>query len=128
MEDRIITFIGALRASGVRVSLAESADAFQAIDRLGVKNRHDFRLCLQSTLVKESRHLAVFDKLFPIFFGEADPSHATNIFENLTSKEAEMLGEALQQYNERLRQLIEKLLEVSCLPKMSLSGWRAWWA
>ena len=41
MEERILKFIAALRAGGVRVSLAESADAFAAIDRLGVKESRD---------------------------------------------------------------------------------------
>ncbi len=38
MEERIMKFVSALRASGVRVSLAESADAFDAVNHLGVKN------------------------------------------------------------------------------------------
>ena len=33
MEDRIVKFISALRGGGVRVSLAESADAFKASKR-----------------------------------------------------------------------------------------------
>ena len=36
MEERIVRFITALRAGGVRVSLAESADAFRAVEQLGV--------------------------------------------------------------------------------------------
>ena len=39
MEERVIQFIAALRAGGVRISLAESADAFTAVDRLGVQER-----------------------------------------------------------------------------------------
>ena len=35
MDSRIVHFIAALRASGVRISLAESQDAFYAVDRLG---------------------------------------------------------------------------------------------
>ena len=53
MEDRMIRFIAALRAGGVRVSLAESADAFYAVDHLGVQDREAFRLSLRATLVKE---------------------------------------------------------------------------
>ncbi len=37
MEDRMLKFIAALRAGGVRISLAESADAFQAVDHMGVQ-------------------------------------------------------------------------------------------
>jgi len=35
MDQRIVEFIAGLRAAGVRVSLAESADAFRAIEQLG---------------------------------------------------------------------------------------------
>ncbi len=42
MERRIVQFIAALRASGVRISLAESADAFRAVEWLGVTNRENF--------------------------------------------------------------------------------------
>ena len=35
MEERMIRFITALRAGGVRISLAESEDAFRAVDRGG---------------------------------------------------------------------------------------------
>ena len=39
MDIRIVQFISALRAVGVRVSLAESTDAFRAIDEMGIKDR-----------------------------------------------------------------------------------------
>ncbi len=54
MEERILKFIAALRAAGVRISLAESADAFRAVDSLGIKDREAFRLSLQATLVKDA--------------------------------------------------------------------------
>jgi uncharacterized protein with von Willebrand factor type A (vWA) domain len=43
MEGRILQLISALRASGVRVSLAESADAFSATDHMGVQERAIYR-------------------------------------------------------------------------------------
>ena len=67
MEDRIIKFIAALRAGGVRVSMAESADAFLAVENLGVADREAFRLSLRSTLVKDAESLPTFDELFPLF-------------------------------------------------------------
>ena len=36
MESRILQLISALRASGVRVSLAESSEAFSAVDLMGI--------------------------------------------------------------------------------------------
>ena len=53
MEKRIVQFVRALRAGGVRVSLAESAEAFQATELMGIPDRESFRLGLRSTLVKQ---------------------------------------------------------------------------
>jgi hypothetical protein len=75
MEDRMIKFIAALRAEGVRVSLAESADAFLAVDDLGVLDRETFRLSLRATLVKEAADLPAFDELFPLFFDSRCAAH-----------------------------------------------------
>ena len=53
MESRILQLIAALRASGVRVSLAESAEAFSAVDIMGIQDREEFRLSLRATLIKD---------------------------------------------------------------------------
>jgi len=34
MDERVIQFIAGLRAAGVRVSLAESQDAFRAVEHM----------------------------------------------------------------------------------------------
>ena len=82
MEARVIQFIAALRAEGVRVSLAESADAFLAVDDLGVQDRESFKLSLRATLVKESADLPIFEELFPLFFDSADARSMTDIMED----------------------------------------------
>jgi len=73
MESRILQLISALRASGVRVSLAESSEAFSAVDLMGIQDREHFRLSLRATLIKDIRDLPVFDKLFSLFFGTGQP-------------------------------------------------------
>jgi uncharacterized protein len=110
MEQRILKFISALRASSVRVSLAESADAFNAVDKLGVQDREAFRLSLRATLVKEAKDLPTFDELFPLFFSSADSPPLMNLTEDLTPEEARLLAQALRQFSEHLRQMLEKLL------------------
>jgi uncharacterized protein with von Willebrand factor type A (vWA) domain len=110
MEERIVKFISALRAAGVRVSLAESADAFRAVDSLGVKKREAFRLSLRSTLVKDAASLPAFDELFPLFFGEAETPPMMNLSDDLTPDEAQKLAEALRQFNDRLREMLERLM------------------
>jgi len=110
MEERILKFISALRAGSVRVSLAESADAFNAVDKLGVQDREAFRLSLRATLVKEAKDLPTFDELFPLFFSSADTPPLMNLTEDLTPEEARLLAQAMRQFSERLRQMLEKLL------------------
>src|SRR5262245_11540961 len=53
MDQRVIDFITALRAAGVRVSVAESADAMRAIEAAGIATKDWFRSALRATLVKE---------------------------------------------------------------------------
>lgn len=110
MEERVVRFVAALRAAGVRVSLAESADAFLAIENLGIKDREKFRLALRATLVKEARDIAVFEELFPIFFGGQDAPPMMDISEDLSPEEAQMLAQALRQFADRIREMMERLL------------------
>ncbi len=110
MEERIIQFVSALRAAGVRVSLAETADAFYAIDQLGIQDRETFRTGLRATLVKHFEYLSVFDELFPLYFDGSEPSSLRNLDHDLTPKEAEMLADALRQFAEQIRQMLERLL------------------
>jgi hypothetical protein len=110
MEERIVKFIAALRSGGVRVSLAESADAFLAVDNLGVQDREAFRLSLRATLVKDASSIPTFEELFPLFFGTTDAPPLMNLTEDLTPEEAQMLADALRQFSERLRKMLEKLL------------------
>ncbi len=120
MEDRIIKFIAALRAGGVRISLAESADAFTAVDRLGVQERAAFRLSLRATLVKEATGLPVFEELFPLFFGSSDAPPMQDVTEDMSPEEAQMLAQMLRMFNEQLRKLMEKLLRGEQLSQQEL--------
>src|SRR3970282_1092212 len=73
MDERVVQFIAGLRAAGLRVSLAESQDAFRAVEQLGVINREQFKSALRATLVKARADQPIFDKLFPLFFGSGGP-------------------------------------------------------
>lgn len=110
MEERIVKFIAALRAAGVRVSLAESADALNAVDELGIKDREGFKLGLQSTLVKDQSSLPIFEELFPLFFGNTEVPPLMDLSKDLTQEEADMLTKALRKFNEQLRQMLERLV------------------
>jgi hypothetical protein len=120
MEDRIIKFISALRGGGVRVSLAESADAFRAIEEMGVQNRAAFKLALRATLVKEANDIATFEELFPLFFDGGDAPPLMNLSQDLTPDEAAMIAEALRQFSKRLQQMLEKLIRGESLNQQEL--------
>jgi uncharacterized protein len=123
METRILQLIAALRASGVRVSLAESGEAFSAVDLLGIQDREHFRLSLRATLIKDLRDLPTFDKLFPLFFGSGQPPMmGGNPMDQLTPEEAKKLAEALRQFSEQLRQRMERLMNGKPLTRQELEA------
>ena len=111
MDQRIAQFISALRASGVRISLAESADAFKAIEEMGAADKDMFRISLRSTLVKEARDLEIFEKLFPMFFQPSQPPPMSDATKGMTPQEAQMLAQALRQFSQQMREMMEKLLK-----------------
>ncbi len=120
MDQRIVEFISALRSAGVRVSLAESGDAFQAVDHLGVQDREQFRISLRSTLVKENSDLETFDTLFPLFFQNGTPPPMFNPSQEMTDKEAAMLAKALRQFSDDIRKMLEKLVNGEQLSQQEL--------
>ena len=123
MESRILQLIAALRASGVRVSLAESAEAFSAVDLMGIQNREEFRLSLRATLVKDVKDLPTFDKLFPLFFGSGQPPMmGGNPSDDMSPEEAQMLADALRQFAENLHQRMQRLMSGEQLSREELEA------
>jgi len=110
MEERIAQFIAALRASGVRVSLAESADAFGAVDLMGVQDREAFRLSLRATLIKDASGIPIFEELFPLFFDNPGAPPLLDLSRDLTPEEANKLAQVLRQFTQKLRDMLEKLM------------------
>jgi uncharacterized protein with von Willebrand factor type A (vWA) domain len=121
MDQRIAQFIAALRASGVRISLAESADAFKAIEEMGVQDREYFKVCLRSTLIKEARDFEIFEKLFPMFFSASQPPPMTDTTKGMTPQEAQMLAQALRQFSQQMREMMEKMLKGQPLSQQELN-------
>jgi uncharacterized protein with von Willebrand factor type A (vWA) domain len=102
VEQRIVEFITALRAAGVRISIAESEDAFRAARQIGVRERRAFQDALRATLVKEARDRPIFDELFPLYFGSGGPP-LQNLTEGLSPEERNLLAQALRALLENLR-------------------------
>ena len=111
MDDRIVEFIQALRAAGVRVSLAESADSMRAIEQLGITDRELFKAALRTTLVKEHADFPTFDQLFQAFFNVGAPPMQQPGDAGLSEQEQQQLDQALQQMMEQLGQRLKELLE-----------------
>ena len=110
MDERIVQFIGGLRAAGVRVSLAESQDAMFATQKLGVGRRAAWKAALKTTLVKEHRDSPTFERLFPLYFGGGAPPMIP-ASEALSDQEMEALRQALAQFAGRLHDLLQRMLE-----------------
>ncbi len=109
----MIDFIRVLRASGVRISLAESLDALSGVETVGVNDKAIFRAALKTTLVKENRDQATFDYFFPLYFGSQIPP-MQNIPDQLGEGDQQTLQEALQALMgsmEALRELLQQLAE-----------------
>ncbi|MEI6179778.1 MAG: VWA domain-containing protein [Chloroflexales bacterium] len=98
MDRRITEFIAGLRAAGIRVSLAETADAMRAIEQAGITERNLFALALQASLIKDAKDQATFRELFPLYFGQnAPPPMQQPGGGQLSDDERDQLMQQLQQ-------------------------------
>lgn len=98
MDRRITEFIAGLRAAGVRVSLAETADAMRAIEQAGVTDRNLFALAMQASLIKDAKDQETFRELFPLYFGaDAPPPLQQPGGGQLSDEQREQLMQQLQQ-------------------------------
>src|SRR3954451_2602774 len=126
MDDRIVEFIQALRAAGVRVSLAESADSLHAIEQMGITDRELFRLALRTTLVKEHADFPTFEQLFPAFFNVGTPPMQQPQDSGLSEEQQGQLDQALQemieQLSQRLRELLQRLMAGEALTREELES------
>ena len=107
MDQRIVEFVAALRASGVRVSIAESEDAFRAVQHIGIRDRRRFRDALRTTLVKEAHHQAIFDRLFPLYFDSGGPP-LSDLTQDLSPGDQDLLSRALRELLEQLRRAAQQ--------------------
>ncbi len=113
MEDRIVAFVKALRAAGVRVSLAESLDSFHAIEHLGITDRQLFHDALLATMVKDIGSVPQFEELFPLFFGtgERPMLPASAGLDGLSDEERDQLRREIAQLRDRVRELMQRLMD-----------------
>lgn len=108
MDERITEFVRGLRAAGVRVSVAEAAEAAQAARALGLADREAFRRALSASTVKARDDQAAFEALFPLYFGSGGPP-LQNAMEDLSEGEQDLVRAALEALSGRLQRLLDWL-------------------
>ncbi|MGA1735246.1 MAG: VWA domain-containing protein, partial [Pseudomonadales bacterium] len=68
MDASLQRFISALRMAEVRISPAETLDAFRTVDRMGMENRQQLKESLALVLPKTAEEKLAFDACFDAFF------------------------------------------------------------
>jgi uncharacterized protein with von Willebrand factor type A (vWA) domain len=123
VQNRILDFTNILRRAGIRVSTAETLDAFQALEVLSIDNREVFREALGSTMVKRAADVSTFNELFDLFWsGFYDSLRET--FDRASAGLPERMDyEALlQQIAELLQSMEGESPELSELARAMLTG------
>ena len=82
MKHTIGQFTRVLRTAGIPVSTAEVLDCVSALSLVDNYNRRDFKVVIQSHLIKSQRHVSKFDRCFELFFDRADPDKALEELES----------------------------------------------
>src|SRR5580700_5894397 len=67
LRDQLVNFVASLRDAGVRISVAESIDAMNAVAAVGLE-RARMHEALAAALIKDEADRAVFDEAFDRFF------------------------------------------------------------
>src|SRR5215472_8619709 len=67
LRDQLVSFIAALRDAGVRISVAESIDAMNAVAAVGLE-RAQMQEALAAALIKDEADRVTFDESFNRFF------------------------------------------------------------
>ena len=120
MQKKIVEFTNLLRKAGVRVSLAEAIDAFNAVDELSFADRELFQDALRTTMVKRSDDIPVYDRLFDLYWSGFHDA----LREELSKAVAAMGGNLdLDELMERLRDLLQNMddLDISELARAMLA-------
>lgn len=113
MNQRMVEFIRALRAAGVRISIAESQDAMRGVSEVGIGDMNFFKSALKSTLVKEHHDEDKFDYFFPLFFTSNQPP-LDDINDMLTEEQNDLIEQAMQALSgdmDALRDLLDRLMD-----------------
>jgi uncharacterized protein with von Willebrand factor type A (vWA) domain len=104
MQRKIVEFTNLLRKSGVRVSVAEGIDAFQALHHLSIQDRSLFKHALRATVVKRADDIRTYDQLFDLYWsGFYDSLRET--FDNVGGE----MGEGGMDLDQLMQQMAEMM-------------------
>ncbi|MFH0519406.1 VWA domain-containing protein [Streptomyces sp. M41] len=94
LAERLASFVGALRAHGVRIGTAETVDAARAVEALGLADRELLREGLAATLLHGPAGRPVFDPVFDLYFprGVGGPDQEAAGREDLRDRLAQALA------------------------------------
>ena len=82
MLDVLTGFVAELRRAGLPVSVAEEADAAEAVCHLPLEDRQAIKFALGATLVKSANHWRAFDTAFEIYFSMRGPQFSVSEDDN----------------------------------------------
>ena len=106
MQDKIIEFANLLRKAGVRVSVAEAIETFQALDLMSLDDRELFKDAMRTTMVKYYEDIPTYDRLFDLFWSGFHDA----LNEQLSSAIGGMPGDFnLDQLMERLSEILSNM-------------------
>ena len=78
LRDQLVNFIASLRDAGVRISVAESLDAMNAVAAVGLE-RARMHEALAAALIKDEADRAIFDESFNRFFASPRADRGVSI-------------------------------------------------
>ena len=108
MDERILEFIGDLRRAELRISPSEALDALAATAEVGLASRETFKSALAATLVKETRDLPTFERIFNLYFLDLQAL-------------GEGLKKALGPEDPRMQQMLDQFLADADMPMDELT-------
>src|SRR5579872_7384364 len=120
MQEKLVEFANLLRENGVRVSLAETLDAFGAADVTGLSEKDNFRAALRATMIKRRSELPTFEELFDLYFsglGEIIKQASQAVQQALSMSDSEFqkfleeVEEMLKKEGKKLSELAKQLLQ-----------------
>ena len=119
MEKKIVEFANILRKAGVRVSVAETLDAFLALDVMPLDQRELFKDSMRTTMVKRSDDIETYDRLFDLFWSGFHDQLREQLKMSLGGMPADF---DLEQLLDQLREMLQNMdIDISDLAQALLS-------